>query len=321
MRVSVIGAGAIGGWLTAGCIEGGGSATVLARGASFDALQRDGLRLDDGETNKTYTVEVTKDPAALRGADILLLGLKAHDLPGAAPLITAAMDENTVVVPAINGLPWWFLDDFGGPAKGMKIEAVDPAGVLSRLMPSERVVGSVVHAASYVAAPGHIRLVKATKVWLGDAGTGRHAGLVADLMAAGGIPAETTDTLHWHVWNKLWGNSNLNPLSALTRADLSQLHEDEYVLGLVTTMMREMAQIGAKIGLQGFEKPEERIATTRKLGPIRTSMLQDVEAGRPIELDPILGGLVELAQRLDHPTPAMDAVYGLTRLLDKNLRS
>lgn len=321
MRVSVIGAGAIGGWLTAGCIEGGGSATILARGASFDALKRDGLCFDDGETEKTYSVEVTKDPVALRGADILLLGLKAHDLPAAAPLINAAMDDNTIVVPAINGLPWWFLNDFGGPAQGLQIEAVDPGGVLSRLMPSERVVGSVVHAASYVSAPGRIRLVKSTKVWLGDAGTGRHASAVANLMAAGGIPAETTDELHWHVWNKLWGNSNMNPLSALARADLSQLHEDEHVLGLVSTMMREMTEIGEKIGLTGFEKPAERLAITRKLGPIRTSMLQDIEAGRPIELDPILGGLVELARHLDHPTPAMDAVYGLTRLLDKNLRS
>ncbi len=321
MRVAVIGAGAIGGWLTAGCIEGGGSVVVLARGASHDALQKHGLRLDDGETEKTYSVEVTKDPAALRGADILLLGLKAHDLPGAAPLIQAAMGENTVVVPAINGLPWWFLDNFGGPAKGLQIEAVDPAGVLSQLMPSDRVVGSVVHAASYVSAPGRIRLVKATKVWLGDAGTGQHASAVADLMVAGGIPAEQTDALHWHVWNKLWGNSNMNPLSALARADLSQLHEDEFVVRLVATMMQEMSQVGEKIGLQGFEKPEDRIAMTRKLGPIRTSMLQDVEAGRPIEIDPILGGLVELARHLEHPTPAMDAVYGLTRMLDKNLRN
>ena len=321
MRVAVIGAGAIGGWLTAGCIEAGASAVVLARGASFDALQRDGLRLDDGEAVKNYAVDVTKNPAALRGADVLLLGLKAHDLPEAAPLIQAALDERTAILPAINGLPWWYLDNFGGPAQGLRLESVDPGGVLSRLIPSARIVGSVVHAASYVAAPGQIRLVKATKVWLGDAGTGKHAGPIADLMAAGGIPAETTEKLHWHVWNKLWGNSNMNPLSALARADLSQLHEDEYVVGLVETMMREMSEVGARIGLHGFEDPKERIAITRKLGPIRTSMLQDIEAGRPIELDPILGGLVELAGHLEHPTPAMDAVYGLTRLLDKNLRN
>lgn len=321
MRVAVIGAGAIGGWLTAGCIEAGAEATVLARGASLEALQRGGLGLDDGISQKRYSVTATNDPAVLRGADILLLGLKAHDLPGAAPLIEAALGPDTIIVPAINGLPWWFFDNFGGPAKGLRIDAVDPGGVLSRIMPGDRVVGTVVHAASHVTAPGNIRLVKADKVWLGDAGTGQHAQTVAGLFKAGGLPAATTDTLHWHVWNKLWGNSNMNPLSALTRADISQMLEDDHVRGLVEAMMREMAEIGALIGLTGLDDPEERTATTRKLGPIKTSMLQDVEAGRPIELDPILGGVVELARRLGLPTPAMDGVYGLARLLDKNLRA
>ena len=307
--------------MTAGCVEAGANVTVLARGSSLEALQRDGLGLDDGTTQKRYPVEATDDPGALLGADILLLGLKAHDLPGAAPLIEAALGPDTIIVPAINGLPWWFLDNFGGPARGLQIEAVDPGGILLRIMPSARVVGTVVHAASHVTAPGSIRLAKANKVWLGDAGTGSYALTVAKLLGAGGIPAATTDTLHWHVWNKLWGNSSMNPLSALTRADVLQLLEDDHVRGLTRSMMREMTEIGAIIGLTGFDDPDGRIAMTRQLGPIRTSMLQDVEAGRPIELDPILGGLVELARHLGHPTPAMDGVCGMARLLDKNLRA
>lgn len=321
MRIAVIGAGAIGGWLTAGCIEAGAKATVLARGASLEALRRDGLGLDDGEKQKRYRVEATDNPGALRGADILLLGLKAHDLPGAAPLIEAALGPDTIIVPAINGLPWWFFANFGGLAKGLRVEAVDPGGILSRIMPGARVVGTVVHAASHVTAPGNIRLMKANKVWLGDAGSGQHSQTVAKLFAAGGIPAENTKELHWHVWNKLWGNSNMNPLSALARADVSQLLDDDHVRSLIQAMMREMTEIGALIGLTGFDELDERIAITRKFGPIRTSMLQDVEAGRPLELDPILGGLVELARHLGHPTPAMDGVYGLARILDRNLRT
>lgn len=321
MRVAVIGAGAIGGWLAAGCIEAGADMIVLARGASFDALKRDGLWLEDGKATKRYPVAVTKDPKELAGADILLLGLKAHDLPSAAPLIEAASGANTIFVPAINGLPWWFFNNFGGQAEGLRLETVDPGGILSKIMPVSRVVGTIVHAASHVTAPGKIRLDKANKVLLGDAGNGNHAGWVAEFMAHGAIPAETTDTLHWHVWNKLWGNSNMNPLSALARANVAQLLSDEHIRALVKTMMSEMSELGALVGLEGFDDPDERIAITRDLGPIRTSMLQDIEAGRQIEIDPILGGLVELARYLEHPTPAMNAVYGLVRLLDQNLRA
>jgi 2-dehydropantoate 2-reductase len=321
MHVSVIGAGAIGGWLTAGCVKAGADVTVLARSATLDALRNDGLWLDDGHSDTRCNVHATDDPKDLCGADILILGLKAHDLPGAAPLIKAALSDHTIVVPAINGLPWWYFESFGGPAKGLRLETVDPGGVLSDVMPTSRVVGSVVYAASYVSAPGRIRLMQATKVWLGDAGSGDHASTVATLLEAGGIPAEASDEIHRHVWTKLWGNSNMNPLSALTRGDLLQMLDDPYVNGLATTMMREMAEIGTLIGLDGFDDIDARLRTTRRLGAFRTSMLQDVEAGRPMEIGPILGSLVELSRHLGHPTPAMDGVYGLTRLLDKNLKT
>lgn len=321
MRVSVIGAGAIGGWLTAGCVQAGADVTVLARGATLDALQCGGLWLDDGHGETQFDIRATHDPKDLSGADILILGLKAHDLPGAAPLIEAALSDHTIVVPAINGLPWWFFDAFGGPAKGLRLDAVDPGGVLSKLIPTSRLVGTVVYAASYVSAPGHIRMMSARKVWLGDTGPGSHASDVAEFLTKGGIPAEASDELHRHVWAKLWSNSNVNPLSALTRGDLEQMLDDPYVKGLATQMMREMSEIGALIGLDGFDDIEGRHTTTRGLGAFRTSMLQDVEAGRPLEIEPILGGLVELAQHLGHPTPAMNGVYGLTRLLNKNLQA
>lgn len=320
MKLAVIGAGAIGGWLTSGFIKAGATATVLARGATLEALRTSGLVFDDGDSVRRQEVAATDDPADLRGADVLLLGLKSHDLPGLAPLIEAALGPQTIVVAAINGLPWWYFEAFGGPARGVTLDAVDPGGVLARLMPADRVVGAVVHAASMVEAPGRIRLVAANSVLLGDAGNGGHAPGIARHLAQGGIPASATETIHHAVWSKLWGNSNMNPLSALCRADLSTMLDDDGVRGLAVAMMREMSAVGARIGLTGFDDIEARIGTTRKLGAFRTSMLQDVDAGRALELDPILGALVELARQLDVQTPVMDGVYGLTRLLDQSLR-
>jgi len=320
MRVSVIGAGAIGGWLAGAFVESGANVTVLARGATLEALRRSGLVVAEGETRRQYSVEVTDRPDGLRNADLLVLGLKAHQLPAAAPLVSDALGAGTFVAAAINGLPWWFFESFGGPARGLTLETVDPGGVLARIMPAERVVGTVVHAASRVERPGEIRLIKADRVWLGDAGTGRYAARVAGQLAAGGVPARATEAIHREVWSKLWGNSNMNPLTALARADASQLLDDPGGRGLVIAMMREMAALGERIGLSGFDDFEARITETRKLGPIRTSMLQDIEAGREIEIGPILGGLVELARHLDQPAPVMEGICGLARLLDRNLR-
>lgn len=317
MKLAVIGAGAIGGWLTSGFIEAGATATVLARGATLDALRTDGLSLDDGTSLRTYPVRATDDPGELRDADVLLLGLKAHDLPALASVIERALGPETRVMAAINGLPWWYFEAFGGPARGLQLDSVDPGGVIARLMPADRVVGAVVHAASKVQAPGRIRLVAANRVVLGDAGQGGHAAEMAGHLARGGIPASASDDIHHDVWSKLWGNSNMNPLSALSRANLSTMLDDDGVRGLAVAMMREMSAVGARIGLTGFDDVDARIAMTRKLGAFRTSMLQDLDAGRALELDPILGALVELARRLDVPTPVMDGVYGLTRLLDQ----
>lgn len=319
MKLAVIGAGAIGGWLTSGFIAGGATATVLARGATLQALRHSGLRLDDGASVTQHDVTATDDPTDLRDADVLLLGIKSHDLPALAPVIEKALGSRTTVLAAINGLPWWYFDAFGGPARGLHLDAVDPGGVLARLMPADRVVGAVVHAASVVEAPGHIRLVAANSVLLGDAAKGRHAAGIARHLAEGGVPARTTDAIHHAVWSKLWGNSNMNPLSALCRADVSAMLDDPGVRGLAVRMMEEMSALGTQIGLTGFDDIDAQIATTRKLGAFRTSMLQDVDAGRRLELAPILGALVELAGRLDVPVPVMDGIHGLARLLDESL--
>ncbi|TPG44889.1 2-dehydropantoate 2-reductase [Roseomonas nepalensis] len=318
MRAAVFGAGAIGGWLAAGLARGGHEVGVLARGASLAALRDHGLVLSEGDRHERFRVRATDDPAALAGADLLVLGLKAHDLPGALPAINALLGPGTRVLPAINGLPWWFLDGFGGPAEGLVLPSVDPGGALRAALPARRVIGAVVHAASRVEAPGHVRLMKADRLLLGSPAGAEGAATLADAFRRGGIPAEEVADIRAAAWSKLWGNACMNPLSALARADTAQLLGDDGVRGLVRAMMDEMTRLAASIGLPDPGDPDERIAVTRRLGPIHTSMLQDLEAGRPLELGPLLGSLVELAAHLRVEVPSLNGVHGLVRLLARS---
>lgn len=320
MKVTVLGAGAVGGWLAAGLARAGAEVAILARGATLAALRRDGLVFLEGERREAFPVPASDDPAALPPADILLLGLKSHDLPAALPLIARALAPHTLVATAQNGIPWWFFQGgFGGPAAGLTLEGVDPGGALGRAMPAERVIGGVAHVGSRVEAPGVVRLMKQDRMLFGDP-TGGHAAALEALvgaLAAGGVTAQAVPDIRMEIWLKLWGNSNMNPLSALCRADMQAMLEDPGVAGLVVAMMREMAAIGARIGLPIAQSIEERMVVTRRLGPFRTSMLQDLEAGRRLELGPILGALVELSARCDVPAPTLAGIHGLVRLLTR----
>jgi 2-dehydropantoate 2-reductase len=323
MRVTILGAGAVGGWLAAGLARAGVPVAVLARGATLAALRSNGLTLLQGETREAFPVAASDDPEALPPADILLLGLKSHDLPAALPLVRRLMGPDTLVATAQNGLPWWFLQGFGGPAEGLVLDSVDPGGALARAIPVERVLGGVAHVGASVEAPGVVRLMKQDRMLYGDP-SGRHPTALAALVGAlqrGGIPAQAVPDIRMEVWLKLWGNSNMNPLSALSRADMLAMLDDPGVAGLVEGMMREMAAIGARIGLPIEQGIPERLVTTRRLGAFRTSMLQDLEAGRRLELDPLLGVLVEMADRLGRPVPFLRGVYGLARQLDPSIQA
>ncbi|MBL6078933.1 2-dehydropantoate 2-reductase [Belnapia sp. T18] len=319
MQVTVLGAGAVGGWLAAGLARAGWPVAVLARGASLEALRSQGLVFLEGDRREAFPVMAAADPAELPPADLLLLGLKSHDLPGALPLIERLIGPGTLVATTQNGMPWWFLQGFGGPAAGLTLQSVDPGGALARAIPVERVLGGVAHVGSRVDAPGTIRLMKQDRMLYGDP-SGRNPGPLAALVEAlrrGGIPAESAADLRREVWLKLWGNSNMNPLSALCRADMQAMLDDDGIRGLVEAMMGEMAALGDRIGLPTGQSIAERMAITRRLGPFRTSMLQDLEAGRPLELGPVLGALVELAGHLGQPVPMLAAIHGLTRLLTR----
>ncbi len=314
MRVTVIGVGAIGGMLAAGFAAGGAEVAAVARGATLAALRRDGLTLRDGPVERRHAIRAEADPAALPLPDLLVLGLKGQDLPAALPLILAAMGPGTRLLSAQNGVPWFFLQGLRGPLEGAALQSVDPGGALAAALPPERVLPMVVHAAASVEAPGVIRLAKADRLPVGGEAEARDAAVA--LLRAGGLPAEPSDDIRMEIWRKLWGNSNMNPLSALSRATLSAMLDDHGVRGLAEAMMREMDAIGGRIGLAPLGDPAARIAVTRRIGAFRTSMLQDLEAGRPLELGPIIGALVEMAERLGEPAPVTRGIHGLVRLLD-----
>lgn len=324
MRIAILGAGAVGGWLAGGLVRAGHAVGVLARGETLAALRRDGLVLVRGDRREAIPLVATDDPRALRemlrGPDLLLLGLKGHDLPAALPLILALLGPDTRICAVQNGLPWWFLEGFGGSAAGLRLEAVDPGGALAQSLAGAltggRIIGGVAHVASRVVAPGMVQVVKADQLLLGSpVGDPGPSAELAATFRGGGVPAEAVADIRMEVWLKLWGNSNMNPLSALARADAAALLDNAGTHGLILAMMREMAALGERIGLPVPQDAAARIAATRRLGPFRTSMLQDLEAGRAMEVGPLLGSLVELAGRIGQPVPILAGVHGLLRLL------
>ncbi|WP_270935243.1 2-dehydropantoate 2-reductase [Falsiroseomonas oryzae] len=318
MRVTVLGLGAIGGWLAAGFAAGGAEVALLARGATLAALRRDGLVLRAGDAARVFRLPAAEDPADLPVPDVLVLGLKGQDLPAALPLVRAAMGPATRVLSAQNGVPWFFLQGFGGPLAGAALDSVDPGGALAAALPANRVLAAVVHAAAMTEAPGVIRLVKADRLPIGHFGDAGLLDRVVGVLRAGGVPAEPSAAIREEIWRKLWGNSNMNPLSVLCRATLSDMLDEPGVKGLAEAMMAEMDALGQRIGLPPLGSIEARMVVTRRIGAFRTSMLQDWEAGRRLELGPILGALVEMAERLGQPAPVMRGVHGLVALLQQS---
>lgn len=321
MKVTVLGVGAVGGWLAAGLARAGADVRLYARGATLAALRSDGLVFAEGERTESFRLPASDDPAALQGADLLVLGMKGHDVPVARATIAALAGEHAMIVPALNGIPWWFTDGLAGPAAGVVLDSVDPGGALGTAFPARRVIGCVAHVGSRAEAPGRIRLMKADRLLLGDPSgmAGTMPAQLTEIFQRGGVPARVVPDIRAEVWAKLWGNMSMNPLSALARADMTQMIDDPGTHGMMVMLMQEMADIGDRIGLPLADDIPARIAVARRLGAFRTSMLQDLEAGRRLELGPILGGLVELADRVGLPVPVTRGIHGLTRLLAQNL--
>ncbi|RFU47762.1 2-dehydropantoate 2-reductase [Paraburkholderia sp. DHOC27] len=315
VRTTVVGAGAIGGLMAAALARAGHAVSVLARGKTLDAIRADGIRIVDGERETVALVDAQSDPAVLGVQDFVVLALKAQALPAIATSLAPLIGPDTVIVAAMNGLPWWFLHDAtGGPAHQI-IEAVDPGGVVSAALPPARSIGCVVHLSSSTDAPGVIRRGRGNRLIVGapSALLAEPANVFAAALQEGGFEVESSGEIRGEIWAKLWGNMNMNPLSALTGSTADRLLDDPLTHALVLRMMEEAEAIGARLGLSTGMTAPQRVEVTRRLGAFRTSMLQDFEAGRPLEIEPILGVFPELGRKLDVPTPFCDAVLGLLR--------
>ncbi|GAA2409305.1 2-dehydropantoate 2-reductase [Actinomadura vinacea] len=317
MRICVYGLGAVGGLIAARLARSGVPVSAVARGATLEAVrERGGLVLAegaDGERSAPIPVTAAADPDALGVQDVVVIAVKATALPAAAPSIARLTGPDTVLVPALNGIPWWF---FHGLGHDVRLESTDPGGAVSAALPAGRVVGSVVHLSAACPEPGVVRNPAGERIILGEpcGGGSDRVESVAGPLRRAGFEVEVSDRVQRDVWFKLWGNMTMNPLSALTGATSDRILDDPLVRGLASACMREAAEVGARIGLPIDADPEERHAVTRGLGAIRTSMLQDVDAGRPIELDALVTSVTELGRRVGVPTPAIDGLLGLTRL-------
>jgi len=321
LRIAIVGAGAIGGWIGARLSASGHDVSALARGATLAALREHGFRTHEAQRVLTARVVASDRATDLGVQDLVFITVKQPALAEVADALVQLTGPQTILVSAMNGVPWWF---FAGidPAQGgprsvwTPLQSIDPGGTLCARMPAERILGCVVHASCTTQSPGDVVHKGGNGLILGEAAGGPSARLsrVVRMLEGAGFDATASERIQKDIWYKLWGNMTMNPISAFTGATCDRILDDELVNRYVQQVMAEAAQIGSRIGCPITESARDRIEVTRRLGAFKTSMLQDVEAGRALELDALLAAPREIAARVDVATPAMDALLGLTRL-------
>jgi 2-dehydropantoate 2-reductase len=323
-KVCIVGAGAIGGllgaWLGRGLPAGEIELSVLARGATLAALRAHGLRLDTADGAASVPLRADDDAARLGPQDLVVLSVKGPALPAAAQALRPLVGPGTTVLVAMNGVPWWFFDHAQGACAGLRLAAVDPGDCVRAAIPTDRVVGCVVHLSATTPEPGRVRHVNGQGLILGEPAGGRSARVddLNDLLTRAGFAITVSDHIQRDIWFKLWGNMTMNPVSALTGATADRILDDPLVRGLCSAVMLEAKAIGAHFGCGIDQTPEQRHAVTRKLGAFKTSMLQDLEAGRALEIDALIGAVHEIGRHLGLATPSLDALLGLVRLLGRS---
>lgn len=321
MKACIYGAGAIGGWIGAGLARVGASLSVVARGATLQALQTHGLRIEQGGEQHSLPARASASPAELGVQDLVVIAVKAPALVEVARQIAPLIGPDTVVLTAMNGVPWWFLQGFGGGLSGTRLQSVDPTGEITAAIPAAQVLGCVVHASCSLNGPGHVKHHFGNGLIIGEPAGGlspRTEALLALLLKAG-FQASASAQIQRDVWYKLWGNMTVNPVSALTGATTDLILGDPQVRDFISAVMREAKAIGEHIGIPIDQQPEDRHQVTLKLGAFKTSMLQDVEARRSVELDALVGAVRELGQLSGVATPFTDALLGLARLQAQTL--
>jgi 2-dehydropantoate 2-reductase len=307
MRIGIIGAGAIGGWVAARLAAAGESVALIARGATAEALQG-GLELVEGGVSTLAHPRVSEQAEDVGEQDLLIIAVKAPALAAAARAAAPMIGPGTIILPMLNGVPWWFPD-------GEPLRSVDPDGAIAADLPEAQVVGCVVHAACRRDGPARVVVAHADKLILGDpaGGASERVHRLCALFEGAGIRPDPSNNIRRTIWYKLWGNATINPLSALTLATADRLLTE--CRPLILAGMAELAAVGAAIGCPIAESGEERMQVTARLGAFKTSMLQDVEAGRPIEIEALLGAPIELARRAGVAVPTLEALYAMTRLM------
>ena len=322
MKVCIYGAGAIGGWIGAHLAQTGHEVSVVARGANLEALQKNGLQCvqtQGADATLKAKVKVSAQPVDLGPQDLVIVAVKAPAMADVAQGIAPLLGPNTMVMTAMNGVPWWFFQGFGGTLQGATLSTIDPEGRIAKAIPAHHVVGCVVHASCSMEAPGVVRHHFGQGLILGEPAeqngqvSERVQQLVAHLQAAG-FTASASAQIQKDVWYKLWGNMTVNPISAITGATTDLILKDDLVREFVSKVMLEAKAIGEKIGIPIAQTPDDRHAVTLKLGAFKTSMLQDVEAGKTVELDALVSSVRELGQLSGVSTPYTDALLGLSRL-------
>ncbi|GAA4016776.1 2-dehydropantoate 2-reductase [Actimicrobium antarcticum] len=321
MKITIYGAGAVGGLIAARLVQQGGTqVSIIARGRTLEAIQTAGLQLVTGSTVSTAMLTAESDPARLGVQDLVVLAVKATALADIAPQITPLLGPDTIVITAMNGVPWWFFENPLVPYAGMRLQSLDPDGALAAALPLQHLVGCVVHLSSTSPEPGVIKPGFGNRLIFGEAvgaSSDRLARVVA-LFAAAGFDAEASADIRTDIWYKLWGNMTMNPLSAITGATCDKLLDDALVRQFCLMAMQEAATIGNRIGCSILQSGEERMQLTRKLGAFKTSMLQDAEAGRQMEIDALVGAVQEVGQHVGLPTPTIDSLLGLARLFGRS---
>jgi 2-dehydropantoate 2-reductase len=314
----------MGGYMAARMLAAGLAPVALVTPRHLEPLRQKGLRLQSGGRETAFPITASSDPGTLGEQDLILLSVKATSLPGIATVLGPMIGPRTLIVAAMNGVPWWFFHGLDAGQAGTPIEAVDPGGVVSAALPPQQCIGCVLHLAASMPEPGLVAHAFGNRILLGDpmargSDTSGRAPPVAELMCRAGLGAEVSGDIHAEVWYKLWGNMTMNPVSAITGATMDVILKDDDVRAFMSRAMLEAGDVSRRVGIALPVSPEERHLLAAQLGAFKTSMLQDVEALRPIELDALVGSVIEIAGRLGVEVPNIRALMGLARLRARRL--
>jgi len=321
VKIVIAGAGAIGGYLGARLTRAGADVVLLARGPHLRAMQERGLRVVSPDGDFEVKPRVTGEVATIGTADLVFLGVKAHGLTALAPTLRPLYGPDTVVVSTQNGIPWWYFQGIGGELEGLALERVDPGGVIAAAIEPHRIVGSLAYFSTDLAEPGVVHHTEGNRISFGEPGGERSERVrqIAQALIAAGFRCPATTRIRHEIWVKLLGNVAFNPISALTGATLEELVRQPDVARVVREVMQEAETVAGQLGIELPVSIDQRMAGAGQVGAHKTSMLQDREAGRPMEIEAVVGAVLELGDRLGVPMPATRAVYGCVKMLDETV--